>query len=154
TGLTHQQPGVTTLTYAWAFDAGDRLTQTMAPGQTINYGLDLTDQLTTATYQGGSQTNEAYQYDANGNRQGSFAVGADNRLGTYTLADGTNTVYTYSYDNEGNRTGRTKKVNGVAVEQTVYDWDYRNRLTHVKVTQVPSGTVTAEATYTYDVYDR
>jgi RHS repeat-associated protein len=87
---------------------------------------------------------EAYSYDANGNRTNNgYQLGANNQV----LSDGT---YSYSYDNEGNRTGRTNLANG---EITTYRWDYRQRLTQV-ITQDSSGRVMQAVEYTYDTYDR
>lgn len=60
---------------------------------------------------------------------------------------------TYTYDDEGNRTSSTVKASGV---YTVYEWDYRNRLTTVTVYnhQAASGQqILKKVEYTYDAFD-
>ena len=87
---------------------------------------------------GGSRT-ESYSYDLNGNRNSSgYTTGTDNEQ---TASPG----YTYTYDSAGNLTAQTNTSTHVI---TSYTYDYRNRLTEVKV----GGTI--EATYTYDALDR
>ena len=128
--------------YQWTYDAADRITQFVSPDGTSNYNYDSRGQLTGANNT--NQANEAYSYDANGNRTNTgYQTGANNQL----LSDGT---YNYIYDNEGNRTSRTNIATG---EVTSYSWDYHNRLTNV-VTQNSSGAVTESVAYTYDAYDR
>jgi YD repeat-containing protein len=142
TRLTHQRDSTTYADYQWTFDAADRITQFISPDGTSNYNYDNRDQLTSTDHS--YQTDEAYTYDANGNRTNAgYQTGQNNRL----LADGT---YSYTYDNEGNRTSRTNIATG---EITQYTWDYHNRLTSV-ITQDSSGTVTKSVAYTYDTYDR
>jgi hypothetical protein len=81
------------------------------------------------------QTDEAYLYDANGDRRNTGYATTYNRLSRAG-------VYTYTYDNEGNRLKRTRSSPS---ETTDYTWDYRNRLTKV---EVKSGTVgTKSASY-------
>jgi RHS repeat-associated protein len=142
TRLTHQRNSTTYADYQWTFDAADRITQFISPDGTSNYNYDSRDQLTSTDHS--YQTDEAYTYDANGNRTNAgYQTGQNNQL----LADGT---YNYTYDNEGNRTSRTNIATG---EVTQYAWDYHNRLTSV-ITQDSSGTVTKSVEYTYDAYDR
>jgi RHS repeat-associated protein len=106
-------------------------------------GYDKTNQLTTADHAAG-RTDEAYSFDANGNRTNSgYSTGTGNRL----LSDGT---YNYLYDKEGNRTRRTLISNG-SYEQ--YTWDHRNRLTKVEF-KTSGGSVTKWVSYSYDVYNR
>ena len=113
-------------------------------GSAVAYSYDDADQLTAADYSGGVLADEAYAYDANGNRAGSgYVVGANNRL----FSDGT---FNYQYDNEGNRTRKTNIATGESVE---YQWDLRNRLTRV-VHRDGQGAVTETADYQYDVFDR
>ena len=76
-------------------------------GESATYAYDLRGQLVGATYS--AQTDEAYDFDANGNREAvtndgnpsgvTYETGDDNRLTT----DG---AYAYQYDAEGNRTRR------------------------------------------------
>jgi RHS repeat-associated protein len=87
-----------------------------------------------------TQADEAYSYDANGNRtSGGSVTGANNQL----MSDGT---YTYTYDGEGNRTKRTEIATGKVTE---YVWDYRNRLTSVLFKDA-GGVVTKTIDYIYD----
>jgi RHS repeat-associated protein len=88
-----------------------------------------------------SLVDEAYSYDANGNRTNSgYATGGNNQL----LSDG---VYNYQYDNEGNRTKRTEIATGKVTE---YGYNYRNRLTSL-VFKDGNGTVSKSVEYVYDV---
>jgi YD repeat-containing protein len=136
------QSGHYRCSYGLVYDAGDRLTQSSGTDGTQNYTYDSTDQLTSASHT--TQANEAYSYDANGNRTNSgYQTGINNQL----LSDGT---YTYEYDGEGNRTKRTQIATG---KVTQYVWDYRNRLTQV-VFKDAAGNVVKSIEYTYDVADR
>jgi RHS repeat-associated protein len=140
TQLSHQRNATTYANYEWSYDSNNRITQSISPDGTNVYSYDNRNELTRTD--SNYQTDEAYSYDATGNRTNAgYQTGQDNRL----LSDGT---YTYAYDNEGNRSARTSIATG---EVTQYTWDYRNRLTSV-TTQDSSGTVTKSVAYTYDVY--
>jgi RHS repeat-associated protein len=141
TTITHQTGGGTALaTYVYAYDSANRLTtETNAEG-TVTYTYDAADQLTAA---GGSRT-ESYGYDLNGNRNTTgYTTGSGNEL---TASPNT----TYTYDSEGNLTGQTDTSTG---DTTAYTWDYRNRLTGV-VRHNSGGSLTMQATYTYDALGR
>jgi YD repeat-containing protein len=140
--LRHQRNTTTYSDDQWTYDAANRITQFISADGTSNYNYDNRDQLigTDHSY----QMDEAYSYDANGNRTNAgYQTGQNNRL----LNDGT---YSYTYDNEGNRTSRTTLATG---EVTSYEWDYHNRLTGV-TTKDSSGAVIKAVGYTYDAYDR
>ena len=112
------------------------------PDGTANYSYDDLDQIVGADYD--YQGDESYSYDDNGNRTNEgYVTGVNNQL----LSDGT---YNYEYDGEGNRVKRTEIATG---EVTEYQWDYRNRLVGVVVTD-SSDNVIKKAEYTYDVFDR
>jgi YD repeat-containing protein len=107
--------------YHFTYDAASRITaiNSLIDGLS-SYNYDNTNQLTAADHTG--QTDEAYQYDLNGNRiGGDYVTGSNNRL----LEDGT---YRYAYDVEGNRIRRTHLTTGAI---TQYKYDHRNRLTSV-----------------------
>jgi RHS repeat-associated protein len=145
TGLTTQlqhRLGTTLLSdHGWTHDAGERVTRYTSTDGTSDYSYDLTDQLTLADHS--YQTDEAYSYDANGNRTNTgYTTGPNNRL----LSDGT---FTYTYDNEGNRTQRSR-----AGEIVTYTWDHRNRLTRIEIKDTAGGAMTRWANYTYDAFDR
>ncbi len=142
TQLTHNRGATTLAALAWVYDVANRITRFTSPDGISNYTYDATDQLTSTDRS--FQSDEAYNYDANGNRTNTgYQTGSNNRL----LSDG---LYNYEYDNEGNRTKRTSIATG---EVTEYTWDYRNRLTQV-VTKDTAGNVIKSADYTYDVFDR
>jgi YD repeat-containing protein len=103
------------------FDVASKLTKIVSSVDgTVDYAYDVTNQLTGVDHS--NQTDEAYQYDANGNRvNAGYQTGTNNQL----LADG---QFTYEYDGEGNRTKRTEVATGKVTE---YIWDYRNRLAGV-----------------------
>ncbi len=118
--LTHQHGATTLASYGLTYDAANRITQSSGTDGVQDYTYDSTNQLTTASHT--TQADEAYSYDANGNRTScGNGTGTNNQL----LTDGT---YSYEYDGEGNRTKRTEIGTGKITE---YVWDYRNRLTGV-----------------------
>ncbi len=131
TGMTHSKGLSTFADYDWTFDAASRMTRFVSSADgTADYANDATGQLTGADYN--YQTDEAYTYDANGNRTNNgYAVGTNNRM----LSDGT---YRYLYDAEGNRTRKFRDTNANGLldsgdtDISEYTWDHRNRL--VKVT--------------------
>jgi len=152
TALTHQTAlsgGTAVASYGYTLDAADRLTSESrtwnggASTDTLTYGYTSDNQLTAVTHANGSFANESFGYDPNGNRNSSGdATGTNNELST----DGT---YSYAYDDEGNLTSKTQIGTG---NQTLYSWDFRNRLTEVD--QVVGGTRSVVAAYTYDALDR
>src|SRR5262249_39657676 len=134
TDITHTSSSAGTLSeFSYTYDAASRITAYTGPEGTVNYSYDNTDQLTGAS----GARSESYSYDANGNRaMTGYTTGTGNRL----TSDGT---YSYTYDNEGNTL--TKSASGSG--ETDYTWDYRNRLTDVKVKN-SSGTVITEDVFT------
>jgi RHS repeat-associated protein len=140
--LTHQHGANTLASYGLTYDNANRIIQSSGTDGIQDYTYDSTNQLTTADHT--TQTDEAYSYDANGNRTNTgYGTGTNNQL----LTDGT---YNYEYDGEGNRTKRTEIGTGKVTE---YNWDYRNRLTSV-VFKDAAGNVTKTIEYLYDVDDR
>ncbi|GAB6188113.1 hypothetical protein [Thermopirellula anaerolimosa] len=134
-GLSHFRGQTTFVEYTWNFDAANRMTQYInSVDGTADYTSDATGQLTAADYD--YQSDESYQYDANGNRVtangSSYATGMNNQL----LSDGT---YRYLYDAEGNRTHRfidanqNGQLDSGDTDITQYTWDHRNRLTKVRI---------------------
>jgi RHS repeat-associated protein len=142
TNLTHQHGTSTLASYGLVYDAANRITKSSGTDGTQNYTYDSTNQLTGANHT--TQADEAYSYDANGNRTSAgYGTGTNNQL----LTDG---VYNYTYDDEGNRTKRTEISTGKVTE---YVWDYRNRLAGVLFKDA-GGVVTKTIEYLYDVNDR
>ncbi|MEH2218468.1 MAG: FG-GAP-like repeat-containing protein [Nostoc sp.] len=138
TNLTHKRGTTNLAGYTLDYDAANRITKFTSSDGTSDYNYDDTNQLTGSDHS--FQTDEAYSYDANGNRTNTgYQTGVDNKL----QSDG---KYNYEYDFEGNRTKRTEIATG---EITEYVWDYRNRLTQVVTKNV--GNITKQANYTYDV---
>ena len=144
TGISHKnEASLTVASYNYSYDNGSRISQIGSVDGTTDYNYDGTNQLTGANYSS-SQTDEAYSYDANGNRTNSgYTTGLNNQL----LSDG---IYNYQYDDEGNRIKRTEVATGKSTE---YVWDYRNRLTKVLLKDVGS-VLTKNIEYVYDVNDR
>ncbi len=128
--------------YEYLFDPAGQLTQEIINGESSNYGYDGLGQLIGADRATG--TDEAFAFDANGNRTGNgYIVGPNNQI----LSDGT---FNYAYDNEGNMVRKTEIATGNITE---YTWDHRNRL--VRVTERSAGgIILKESNYTYDVFDR
>ena len=134
TTITDQTGGGTHLaTYVYGYDNANRVTTEVNAEGTVTYTYDSGGELLTAR---GSRT-ENYSYDSGGNRtMTGYSTGTGNEL---LNSPG----HTYTYDNEGNLLSDN---NGTTI--TTYTYDYRNRLTSVKV----GGTVVA--TYTYDALNR
>jgi RHS repeat-associated protein len=159
TALRHRQGANTLASHAWTFDSAGRMTgyeggwrnaSGVWAGESTSYANDATGQLTVADHAG--QTDESYQYDANGNRSGGgFVVGPNNRI----LSDG---VYSYQYDAEGNRTQKYRLENGLKTDVTAYGWDHRNRLIQVRYYATAGSFECGEPdrtiTYGYDSLDR
>jgi RHS repeat-associated protein len=143
TVLSHAQGATPLAGYSWTYDAGNRITEfTSLPDGMADYTYDQTDQLVDAEYD--YQDDEAFAYDANGNRTMTGYATGDNNL---VLSDG---VHNYEYDAEGNRTRRTHIASG---EVTDYQWDHRNRLTKI-ISKDSAGNGTKSVEYTYDVQNR
>jgi RHS repeat-associated protein len=139
-GINHQRANGSSINnYTFGYDAADRITAITDIDGTTTYSYDRSNELTGAD-RPGTSGDEAYIYDANGNRTNAgYQTGSNNRLQT----DG---IYTYTYDDEGNLKTRTTIATNAVRE---YTWDYRNRLTSV-VDRTGSNT-TRQSTYTYDV---
>jgi RHS repeat-associated protein len=149
TSLVHAKGSTVFAGYGFAYDASHRmtsLTNSAYPTEDASYTNDATGQLTGAD-RTGSSSDEAYAYDANGNRVlangAAYTTGANNRV----LSDGTST---YSYDAEGNITRITNIATG---DYRALTWDYRTRLT--TVTQFDSTDIEQwHVEYVYDVVNR
>jgi RHS repeat-associated protein len=129
--------------YSYGYNAADELTSYQDNNSSsLTYGYDADGELTSATGQlNGGNYSVSYSYDANGNRTMSgYQTGTGNEL----LSDG---MYSYTYDQDGNTTSQTNIATGSV---TYYTWDYRNRLTEVKV-ETSGGTVLNDEQFTYDV---
>lgn len=149
TSLAHSKNATVFAGYGYGYDAGNRMTaftNSAYPAEDATYANDATGQLTGAD-RTGSSSDEAYVYDANGNRltaNGStYATGANNRL----LSDGTNS---YTYDAEGNITRITNTATGAYKDLS---WDHRNRLTQVTGYD-SSATEQWRVAYVYDSLNR
>ena len=155
--LTHAQGQNVLAGYTWTYDTAGRLTDATSPDGPVHYSYDDTDQLTGADYENTQQSDESYQWDANGNRANpGWVTGPNNQL----LSDGT---FWYSYDPEGNRTTRfiwTDSDNDGLVDDgersqiTEYSWDNRNRLTRVSERASDNGPLTQAIDYLYDTENR
>ncbi len=144
TGITHTPFGGSPIAYAMAYDAASRLVSKTDADGTTNYAYDADDQLLGAADPNAPAGDEAYSYDANGNRTSAgYGTGADNRL----LSDD---AYDYAYDAEGNRTSRTDRATGAADR---YAYDERNRVTGITAEDA-AGAVTGSVAYAYDALDR
>ena len=150
TGISDQLPDSTVVaSYSYTLDAADRLTQetrTWADGSssdTTDYTYTANNQLTGVTHSNSSFANESFSYDANGNRT---MTGDSTGTGNELTSDGT---YDYTYDNDGNLITQTDIATG---DETIYSYDFRNRL--VEVQQVVGGVESVLAQYTYDALNR
>jgi YD repeat-containing protein len=123
--------------YNYGYDDGNRLSsQGGTDGvSTVGYGKD--NQI--SSVDNATRPDESYNFNALGIRSGWSVDALDKRR---VLSDG---VYLYEYDDEGNLT-RKEEIAGGKV--TAYQWDYRNRLSRVNLSD---GSVVE---YGYDASDR
>ena len=120
--------GATLASYAYGYDAADRMASETINDVTTNYGYDAANQLTRAG-------NQSFGYDLAGNRAGpGVAVGPGNRV----LADGT---YNYTYDDAGQLTSKSAISGGASWN---YGYDVAGRMT--TASQADGGSVA----YTFD----
>ena len=129
--LTHKQGTTTLAGYTYAYDG---LSRTASINSTVEgvsaFTYDATSQLTVADH--ATQTDEAYGFDANGNRNSTGYTTDTNNQTTAGLG------FTYTFDDEGNRLTRTETSTGKVQS---YEWDYRNRLVTVKDRNTSGGSV-------------
>lgn len=148
--LRHTNAAATDLAfYEYEYDASSRIRKIASVDGTVNYDYDQTDQLLGSDYSDPTLTDEAYEYDENGNRVDThlhgtgYVTGEANRL----LSDGT---YDYEYDDEGNPTLRTEIATG---DYREFQWNHRNRLVAVDDFAV-DGTPTQSVKFGYDFRNR
>jgi RHS repeat-associated protein len=108
--------------------AGDRTSMQDITGMT-SYAYDSLHRLTSATHPSGSNLpiqNEAFGYDAVGNRSSDTVVASYSYNAANELTS--NSSFTYSYDNNGNQIVRNSIQYST---QTTYSYDSQNELTQV-----------------------
>jgi RHS repeat-associated protein/uncharacterized repeat protein (TIGR01451 family) len=129
------------------YDAASRITQIATDLSTTTYAYDNINELVDATNTVNSSQDDNLTYDPTGNRSSANGQAVTTSAGNQLQSDG---VYDYTYDAEGNLVVRTEIATG---NTRNFQWDYRNRLIAV-TDKNASGTVLAQTTYTYDVFDR
>lgn len=148
--IDHKNSAGTSLSsFGYGYDSASRITQIAEKNQTIDYGYDDRDQLVSAIYGDAARTDEAFKFDANGNRVESNAHGTAYRTGPGNRLT-TDGVYNYAYDAEGNLTKRTEIATGNTRE---FQWDHRNRLTMLSDKNA-SGVLQQVVRYSYDSLGR
>ena len=154
TGINHEYMGASLDNLTYTFDTLGRVHTFTSIDGTATYAYDPTSQLISATYTtatGGTQPpNLSLSFDPNGNRSSvngtSTTVGADNHL----ASDG---IFNFTYDPAGNLITRVRIFTASADDyKTVYDWDYRNRLTDVYFYD-NGDALKQHVHYVYDVFD-
>ena len=142
--LTHKQGTTTLAGYTYAYDGLSRPTSINSTVEGISaFTHDATSQLTVADH--ATQTDEAYGFDANGNRNTTGYTTSTNNQTTAGLG------FTYTFDDEGNRLTRTETSTGKVQS---YEWDYRNRLVTVKDRNTSGGSIVKQVNYEYDAFNR
>ena len=126
------------------WNVADELAAWTIDGQRSSYEYDLTGQLTVADHTATVLPDEAYNYDATGNRIGSNkTIGANNRL----LSD---ERFDYGYDAEGNTVSKLERATGKVQS---FQFDHRNRMTHTE-TRSSAGVLLSSIDYRYDAIGR
>ena len=141
--------GTSFVSFGFGYDSASRITRITEKNQTIDYGYDRRDQLVSANYGDAARVDEAFKFDANGNRVESNAHGTAYRTGSGNRLT-TDGVYNYAYDTEGNLTKRTEIASGSTRE---FQWDHRNRLTMLS-DKNSSGVLQQVVRYSYDSLGR
>ena len=143
TSATHQNgAGSALVDYSYQYDAANRLTQETHHGMTQAHSYNARGELTATDHS--AFADEAYTYDANGNRtSGGSTVGPNNQIS----ADAT---FDYSYDDEGSLIGKRNRSTNETVD---YTYDHRHRLTSVQF-KASNGTIQKTVSFTYDIADR
>src|SRR5262249_53199895 len=139
TSLVHAAGGNVLIGNTYTYDNVSNIGSWTNASGSNSYSYDVVDRLTSATHS--SQPNEAYTYDAVGNRtssqlNGTYSYQPRNKLTSTSTAS-------YSYDNNGNPVSKTDGSG-----TTLYGWDEENRLKQVTL---PSGLV---VNYKYDALGR
>jgi YD repeat-containing protein len=146
-------------TETWQYDAYGRVTtHTDLSGAVYNYTYDANTGLLTGESDNWSPTAQGQSTPAyvtapistpNSSTDTYYANG---QLATRTYADGSS--YSYSYDANGNQVRQestTVDGNGQAVHTlTTTSYDSHNRISHIVATNVLTGAVTLDETYSYD----
>ena len=139
TSLVHANSGGTLIGNSYTYDNVSNIGSWTNGSGSHSYGYDAVDRLTSATHS--SQPNEAYNYDAAGNRtssqsNGTYSYQPLNKLTSTSTAS-------YSYDNNGNPVSKTDGSG-----TTLFGWDEEN---HLKQVTLSSGLV---VNYKYDALGR
>jgi RHS repeat-associated protein len=120
----------------YRYDTDNRIATITDLDGLANYSYLADNQLASVDYTD-ARPDEAYNYDANGNRTNAgYQTGINNQLSTFG-------AYIYTYDDEGNLL--TQAGNGVTRS---YVWDYRNRLISV------TDTAGLAVSYGYDISNK
>lgn len=142
--LQHFKANTPLAGYTLTWDAASRLSTVNSHVDGLSsFTYDATNQLISALV--AQHPDLSFTYDANGNRTGgSYSTGSDNRL----VHDGQSA---FAYDLNGNLIRRTDATTGVVTE---YEYDHRDRLTHVRFRSSPAGPLERQVRYAYDPLDR
>ncbi len=164
--ITHTSStgGVTLAAYTYGYDLAQNL-QTKSDQDSqgtlaFTYSYDTLNQLT-GVAASNSGYNESYSYtnaqqqDLNGNRAAASFGSTSQSYGAPAPGNclTTDGQYTYTYDNAGNLVNKTG-LEGGATYSYDYTYDFHNRLTEAKKTQVSNSQVIADDQFTYDVFNR
>ena len=140
--LSHENSDGIFSEYDYEYDELGRIDRLTSPDGVAEYQYDQIGQITGVD--NSSLADEAFSYDAAGNRTGGgYVNGPANQM----LSDGT---YTYTYDSNGQRATRTETANGYVME---YDWDYRGRLTGTTLRN-DAGASILSVEFVYDVFNK
>ncbi len=164
--ITHTSTtgSVTLAAYTYGYDLARNL-QTKSDQDSqgtlaFTYSYDTLNQLT-GVAASNSGYNESYSYtnaqqqDLNGNRAAASFGSTSQSYGAPAPGNclTTDGQYTYTYDNAGNLVNKTG-LEGGATYSYDYTYDFHNRLTEAKKTQVSNSQVIADDQFTYDVFNR
>ena len=119
----HASGDATFGSWSYAYDKANNLTQTVDPkNQTINYGYDVLNRVTSEDYTGQAGTEVTYVYNSCSNGKGRLCVAT-------TTADAT-IASTYSYNPLGLIASEKKQING-SQYTTSYSYDRQGNQTNI-----------------------
>lgn len=143
--------------HLFRYDVAGRITQVTDIDGVTSYAYDNRDELTAAKHEDAGNPDEAYVYDATGNRISShlhgkgYVVGSGNSTGSDVNRLSSDGKFNYSYDANGNLTKRVEFTSGKVRE---YTYDHRNRLVKFTERLTENGPETQVVRYAYDLLNR
>ncbi len=128
TSIVHSANGNIKSSFEYQYDLRNYITQKRSPSSTLNYSYDSNGQLTNSSKVENSSDNEAFSYDALGNRLTNNGVSSAYDQASQRIQD--DGFYTYLYDLNGNILAKNSKINGISY---LYEYTALNQIKTVNI---------------------